>query len=469
MPAFQALSLFGQEQMKTQLELFKGIFDGIPNGCLIADANGTILYINRPYGRFLEVDPEACVGRHCTDIVPNTRMHIVAKSGQAEMYKTQRIKGQLLVVHRIPIKKRGRVMAVFGLVMFSDVKEVETLAKKLSILETKVKLYEKELLALRSTRYTLESIVSKSRAMGQLKKIARQAAGNAFPVLITGESGTGKELFAQGIHQASDRRIHPFVRINCAAIPKELLESELFGYEKGAFSGARPGGKPGKFELAHNGTIFLDEIGDLPVEMQPKLLRVLEEKEVERLGGRMPIQTQFRLIAATNQDLREMIAKGSFRQDLFYRLNVIRIGIPPLRKRKADILPIAKHLLRNAAEESALGEIGISEAAGRTLTAYAWPGNVRELANAINRALAVMESGTEFIEVHHLPFQLTPRPKDAPARRSPRIREIQASAEKKAISSALTQANHNKTLAARLLGIHRTHLYKKMKKYGIAP
>jgi transcriptional regulator with PAS, ATPase and Fis domain len=468
MSALPSLELFGPRQVETQLELFKGIFEGIPTGCLITDASGIILYLNKPYGRFLEVDPDACVGKHCTQIVPNTRMHIVGASGQAEVYKTQRIKGQLLVVHRIPIKAKGRVLAVFGLVMFHDVKEVETLAKKLSILETKVKHYEKELLALRSTRYTLDSIVSESRAMGALKKIARQAASNAFPVLITGESGTGKELFAQGIHQASERRIHPFVRINCAAIPKELLESELFGYEKGAFSGARTGGKPGKFELAHNGTIFLDEIGDLPMEMQPKLLRVLEEKEVERLGGRVPIRTHFRLMAATNRDLQQMITERRFRQDLYYRLNVIRIAIPPLRERGADILPIAKHLLHNAAEQSVLGAVRLSDAAGRVLTHYTWPGNVRELANALNRALAVMENGSDQIEAHHLPFQLTRQPPHAPTYRTPRIHAIKAHAEKAAITSALTQAGNNKTEAARLLGIHRTHLYKKMKRHGIA-
>jgi transcriptional regulator with PAS, ATPase and Fis domain len=247
------------------------------------------------------------------------------------------------------------------------------------------------------------------------------------------------------------------------------LESELFGYEKGAFSGARTGGKPGKFELAHNGTIFLDEIGDLPMEMQPKLLRVLEEKEVERLGGRMPIRTHFRLIAATNQDLWQMITDGRFRQDLFYRLNVIRIGIPPLRERKDDILPIAKHLLRHAAEESALGHVSLSDDAGRILTRYGWPGNVRELANAINRALAVMESASGRIEAHHLPFHLTRQPGHAPTERAPRIHAIKALAEKEAIASALTQAGNNKTRAARLLGIHRTHLYKKMKQHGIPP
>ena len=165
-------------------------------------------------------------------------------------------------------------------------------------------------------------------------------------MLNTGESGTGKELFAQAIHHAGPRKLYPFVRINCAAIPKDLIESELFGYEKGAFTGARAGGKPGKFELAHSGTVFLDEIGDMPLEMQPKLLRVLEDKEFERIGGNTVIRSDFRLIAATNQDLDKMIAGGRFRKDLFYRLNVISIHIPPLRERKRDIIPIARHLLQ---------------------------------------------------------------------------------------------------------------------------
>jgi transcriptional regulator with PAS, ATPase and Fis domain len=198
-------------------------------------------------------------------------------------------------------------------------------------------------MSLRSTRHTLDSIVGESEAIKSLKTEALRAAATLFPVLITGESGTGKELFAQGIHHASPRKLYPFVRINCAAIPRDLLESELFGYEKGAFTGANVEGKAGKFELARHGTVFLDELGDLPLTMQPKLLRVLEDKEFERVGGTSVIRSDFRLIAATNQNLEEMLAERRFRKDLFYRLNVIPLQIPPLRERREDILPLARH------------------------------------------------------------------------------------------------------------------------------
>ncbi len=189
------------------------------------------------------------------------------------------------------------MIAVLGLVMFQDLGDLQKLWEKVSLLKSKVKLYEQELLNLRSVRYTFDSIIGISQAIKILKRNALKATANTYPVLITGQSGTGKELFAQAIHHASARKIYPFVRINCAAIPKDLLESELFGYEKGAFTGASASGKPGKFELAHRGTIFLDEIGDMPLEMQPKILRVLEEKEFERVGGRSVIKSDFRLVA----------------------------------------------------------------------------------------------------------------------------------------------------------------------------
>ncbi len=332
--------------------------------------------------------------RKSLEAVENSRMHIVAQTGKPEINSSHRIMGQNMVVRRIPIKKDGKVVAVFGQVMFKDVRDVGKLAQKLSVLETKLKLYEQELINLRSTRYTFDSIIGRSHGLRFLKKEALKATGNDLPVLITGESGTGKELFAQAIHHGSSRRMYSFVRINCAAIPHDLLESELFGYEKGAFTGARTSGKPGKFELAHQGTLFLDEIGDLPLAMQPKLLRVLEEKEFERVGGTKPVRSDFRVIAATNQNLLKMIPERSFRSDLFYRLNVIPLHIPPLRKRREDIMDIARHLLRQFGTDMALSDIQIEDGAQKILKTHDWPGNGRELSNVLERTLASMEGST---------------------------------------------------------------------------
>ena len=454
------------QSVSAQLELFQLIFDSIHNGAMVTDANGIVTHLNKPYARFLGHRVSESIGRHCTEVVENSRMHIVARTGRPEINQTQRIRGQNIVVHRIPLKKAGRVVAVFGLVMFQDVGEVVKLAKKLRTLESQVKRYKKELMTLRSTRYTLDSIIGNSRAIEELKQEALVAATNTYPVLIVGESGTGKELFAQSIHHASPRAARPFVQINCAAIPRDLLESELFGYARGAFTGARAAGKPGKFELAHQGTIFLDEIGDLPLEMQPKLLRVLEEKVFERIGGNTVIQSDFRLIAATNQDLEALIERGRFRKDLFYRLNVISLAIPPLKSRTADIVPIARHLLRKSAQHSATGEIRLSKEALSALVSHPWQGNVRELSNVLDRAVSTMNG--DVIEMADLPFGLQKERTPAAASTGvSTIREAKAEAEKEAILKALDQTANNKAKAASLLGIHRTLLYKKMKKLGI--
>lgn len=448
-------------------DVLKLVFDSIHNGAMVTDAEGYVTHFNKPYGEFLGVIPEDQIGRHCSEVVENSRMHIVAKTGKPEFNFAHVIKGQSMVVQRIPMRKNGRVIGVFGQVMFKDVRDVTKLAKKLSLLESKVALYEKELLSIRSTRHTLESIVGGSEAIRSLKKEAQRAAANRFPVLITGESGTGKELFAQGIHHAGPRRIHPFVRINCAAIPKDLLESELFGYEKGAFTGARESGKPGKLELAGNGTLFLDEIADLPLSMQPKLLRVLEDKEFERVGGTTVIRSDFRLIAATNLNIEEMVADGRFRKDLFYRLAVIPLFVPPLRERQEDILPIALHLLRQIAEEAGYLDIKLHPLAQEALVRYPWPGNVRELSNVLDRVVSSLDDET--IHLCDLPFHVQPKKRAVLRTDRPSLRETQTNAERDAIIFALKSARYNKAEAARILGIHRTHLYKKMKKCGLVP
>jgi transcriptional regulator with PAS, ATPase and Fis domain len=352
---------------------------------MVTDSDGYVTHFNKPYGEFLGIKPEEQIGKHCTEVIENTRMHIVAKTGRPEINFKHRIKDHDMAVQRIPIKKEGKVIGVFGQVTFEDVRDVKKLAEKLSLLENKVEFYEKELLALRSTRFTMDSIIGVSDGITSLKGEALKAAATYYPVMITGETGTGKELFAPAIHNASDRKPHPFIRINCAAIPKDLLESELFGYERGAFTGANSSGKPGKFELAHNGTLFLDEIGDLPMEIQPKLLRVLEEKEFERVGG--------------------------------------------------------------------------------TLRNYDWPGNVRELQNVLERVMATLESDT--IRMYNLPFYLARGKGNADESKRTILKDVQGKAEREAIYDALRSTNFNKEKASKILGIHRTLPYKKMKKYCI--
>ncbi len=448
-----------------KLELLNLVLDNIYNGVIVTDPHGYVTHFNRLYGLFLGVDPKAQIGKHCAEVVENTRMHIVAKTGKAEINWRHNIKGQDMVVQRIPIKKGGKVLAVFGQVMFKDVRDLEKLAQKLSLLESKVEWYEKQLISSRSTRYTIDSIVGASNELALLKKEALRAAGTNLPVLITGESGTGKELFAQAIHHASPRRLYPFVRINCSAIPRDLLESELFGYEQGAFSGALAKGKPGKFELAHGGTVFLDEIGDLPLEMQPKLLRVLEEKELERVGGTSLIRVDFRLIAASNRSLEKMMDEGRFREDLFYRLNVIRLSIPPLRERKRDIVPLACYILRQILKDEPLREVRIDAEAEKALKNYEWPGNTRELLNTLEGIVYALEN--DVIRLVDLPFHIHSSLRKSSGSDSFALRNVQHRAEEDAIRFALASTNYNKARAADLLGIHRTVLYRKLRKFKI--
>jgi len=450
-----------------ELGLLRLIIDNIYHGVMITDAQGYVTYFNKPYEQFLRVDPKSQIGKHCTNVVENSRMHLVAETARPEVNYPHRIKGNDMVVQRIPIKQDGKVIAVFGQVMFKDVRDVGKLARKLAMLESKVQLYEQELLTLRSTRYTMDSIVGISRAVQELKKEALKAAATHLPVLITSESGTGKELFAHAIHHASPRRLHPFVRINCGAIPRDLMETELFGYAEGAFTGALSKGKPGKFELAHHGTVFLDEIGDLPLDMQPKLLRVLEEKELERVGGTSIIPVDFRLIAATNQNLEQMVAQGKFRRDLFYRLNVIPLNIPPLRERKEDIVPLARYMLEELLTDTTGRAIEMDPQAEAILRNYDWPGNARELSNVLERVASSLEGAK--IYPQDLPRYLQNFPKTPSLQEAFGLKQAIDRAQQEAIRYALVIAKGSKAQAARLLGIHRTLLYKKMKKYEMWP
>jgi PAS domain S-box-containing protein len=452
-------------ELKGKIHFYETILDNIYNGVMITDPEGKIIFFSKTYGKFLGMDPEENIGKHCTEVIENTRMDIVAKTGIPEINHPHRIMGQDMVVQRIPIKVNGQVLGVYGQVMFKDVRDVQALAKKLNFLESKVEFYERELESLRSSKYTISNIVGKSEGMVELKNLALKAAMTNAPVLLIGESGTGKELFAHAIHHASERRSYPFIRLNCAAIPRDLLEAELFGYEPGAFTGAGHKAKPGKFELAHRGTIFLDEISDLPLEMQPKLLRVLEEKEMERLGGTHLTKCDFRLIAATNEDLDKSVEEGKFRKDLYYRLNVIPIQIPPLRERKEDISIIAEHLIQTFNKEIGTDVTKISPEVLKIFENYDWPGNIRELANILERILYAIDGDT--IQPHHLPIFLQGMREGSSKLQPTLLKRLREDMEKEALLHAIRISKDNKNKAAKLLGIHRTALYKKMKKLNI--
>jgi transcriptional regulator with PAS, ATPase and Fis domain len=453
------------DALREKIRFYETVLDNIYNGVIITDPEGKIIFFSKTYGNFLGIDPKATLGKHCMEVVENTRMHLVSKTGTPEIDHPHHIMGQDMVVQRIPIKMDGKVIAVYGQVMFKDVRDVHALSRKLNVLETKIELYEKELESLRSSKYTINHIVGNCEKIMDLKKLAIKAARTNAPVLLMGESGTGKELFAHAIHYASDRKSHPFIRLNCAAIPKDLLEAELFGYEPGAFTGAGLKGKPGKFELAHHGSIFLDEIGDLPLEMQPKLLRVLEEKETERLGGTSPIKCDFRLIAATHERLDDLAERGKFRKDLYYRLNVIPFQIPPLRERKEDIPMIAENLIQVFNKELGMNVVKVSREVMEIFESYDWPGNIRELGNVIERIFYSIDGDT--IQVQHLPIFLQGMGKRSHAQQPTHIKRMREEMEKEALIHAIKISNDNKNKAARLLGIHRTALYKKMKKFNI--
>jgi PAS domain S-box-containing protein len=454
---------FQLRELKDSLDMLEDILNYAYEGYVLVDNQGKIVKMN--YEKLMGIKEEDALGKPVEGVIENTRMHIVVKTGVKELRDVQRIQGHDMITNRIPIVKNGRIIGGVGTVLFKDVSEVKELAHQLLDLQSKINKYRGEIERIQGTRYSFDSIITRNGKMEYLKKVGRKAAESNSTVLITGESGTGKEMFAHAIHKASYRKAEAFIPINCAAIPRDLLESELFGYEGGAFTGARKEGKPGKFELATGGTIFLDEIGTMPMEMQAKLLRVLEAKEFERIGGNKKIDLDARVIAATNENIEEEIRKGKFREDLYYRLNVITIDIPPLRDRPEDISLLAENLLEYLIKEMRTGEKELSPETVKILRRYSWPGNVRELRNVLERAINL--SSKTLILPEHLPervfnrinYNLGNKEEVEP------LKDIIREAEKEAIRKALILTNGNKSLAAEKLGIHRTALYKKMEKY----
>ncbi|MDO4546279.1 MAG: sigma 54-interacting transcriptional regulator [Bacillota bacterium] len=314
-----------------------------------------------------------------------------------------------------------------------------------------------------SARYSLENIIGDSNEIKELKEILRKSAKGNSNVLITGESGTGKEFFAHAFHLESGRKDGPFISVNCAAIPGELLESEFFGYEEGAFTGAVKGGKTGVFQAANGGTLFLDEIGDLPINMQAKILRVLQERAIQKVGSYQKEPIDIRIVAATNKDLKSMRSAGLFREDLYFRLNVIHIKIPPLRERREDIPVLSLHLIKKYEDVEDIEITGISANAMEAFMRYDWPGNVRELEHVIERAANFLEED-KVIDLHHLPKRITGRSQHL---HNMSLKEYMEQTEKKILVETLLANNGNKSAVAKELKISRTSLYEKLHKYGL--
>lgn len=432
------------------------------DGILMTDERKIITMVSPPMLELFGLEKTEVLNRPVDKVLPQLKLGNVFKSESAEVSDFLERNGIKYIVHRIPIKKDGRVIGAIGKVIFRQLNEVSELFKRLQKAENKASFYHQELKKSEAARYTWDHIFSEDQYMEKLKKSAAKAAKGRSTVLIRGESGTGKELFAHAIHNSSARSDGRFVVVNCAAIPEDLLESEFFGYEEGAFTGAKQRGKIGKFDLANGGTLFLDEIGDMSLALQAKLLRVLQEREFYRVGGNNRIKVDVRIIAATNRNLEEMVKAGDFREDLYYRLNVISLNIPPLRERVHDVEHLTHNLMKELNAMLGTSITGISSQAKSALLQYTWPGNVRELRNVLERAMTFAEYGK--IQLEDLPDYLISQIAN-PATKKISLAE---DAELGAIKKAMFQTSGNKAQAAKLLGISRSGLYEKLKKYQLS-
>ncbi len=444
------------------------------DGIIVIDRKGMITMANQAAADFFNKSRENIVGKPVDDIVENSRLCEVVKTGVAELHQFQFINGNPYVVSRMPIVRDGKVLGAVGKILFSNFKDVRDLAQKFIRLDQKVAYYKNQIRNDTNNKITFDQIITSHDTFKKIKERAEIAAQSSSSILITGESGTGKELMAQSIHEAGVGRDKRLVKVNCAAIPADLLESEFFGYASGAFTGAQKQGKLGKLALADGGTLLLDEIGDMSPNLQGKLLRVLQDKSFEPIGSNKTIHVNFRVIAATNQDLYQMVQEKRFRGDLYYRLNVIHFHIPPLRERPQDIILLVhffiekyNHILGSAIQD-------ISDDAMNLLLHHTWPGNVRELENVIERVANFVKGN--IVDIDDLPPNLKEKEKKIPlcmidspcplpARQ--RLHTSREDHDKLAIQAALKEANGNKAKAAKILGISRSWLYTKMSRVGL--
>ncbi|MCL6634524.1 MAG: sigma 54-interacting transcriptional regulator [Peptococcaceae bacterium] len=454
------------ERIKELQETLQTIMELSTDGVVAVNKDYIITMANQSYASLLDKKPADLIGRNIFDCYKNPQFVKAMESGLPEYGYVMNLNGHEIVANRVPIKKNGEIVGALGVVAFKNVNDLFTMTEKVERLRNVLAFYRDELDRVYKDKFNFDKIVGETEEIRALKETARRVARTNSTVLLRGESGTGKELFAHALHSESLRSRGPFVKVNCAAIPEPLLESELFGYVEGAFTGAKKGGQIGKFELAHFGTIFLDEIGDMAPQMQAKLLRVLQEKTIERLGEGKPRKVDVRVIAATNRDLEELMREKLFREDLYYRLNVVVLPIPPLRERKGDIPSLTNRFIEHFNKQFGLQVKGISSDLTELFMRYHWPGNIRELQNVIERAFNVIDG--DLITKKHLPLylqeQVADRAREAVAHGLPHVIE---KIEKEAIIQALAATRGNRNKAAALLNISRAGFYNKMKKYNI--
>jgi len=430
----------------------------------VVNKEGIVTMTNQAFASYFQQAPEDMIGKHITENYKNPKFIEVLETGKPVFGYIHDLNGHEVIASRIPIIQDGNIVGALGKVVFKDVNELYALTKKVDSLRHELDYYKKTTMQKNSS--ALELLRGKNPLMAALVQTAQRVAKSGSTVLLRGESGTGKELFAQLLHTKSTRCQGAFIKVNCAAVPENLLESELFGYDEGAFTGARKGGKVGKFELADGGTLFLDEIGDMEMGMQAKLLRVIQERELERLGSSKPRKIDVRLVAATNRDLEAMIRDKKFREDLYYRLNVVTLTIPPLRERKDDIESLIQTFLKKFNLQFAQAVTDITIETQNVLMKHRWPGNIRELENIIERAFNMVD-GSE-IQLKHLPsyLQILAGHETHPFVGGS-LENILAGVEKEALIYALDTANGNKVQTAKALGLSRAGLYKKLKKHDL--
>lgn len=434
-------------------------------GLVVVDHETNLVFLNEEYAETIGLNPKEVLGLPVKQVIPASKLPVVVESGKAILGDVYYVLGKPTVCNRIPLQKNGVLIGAMSFEVFGEIKQSDKLFESLQELHTQLDYYKEKLKRFSGSRYSMADIIGSSSATIKLRKDILRSACTNSTVLIQGETGTGKELVAHALHRESLRAHYPLVKLNCGAIPTELIESELFGYEEGAFTGAKRTGKKGKFELADKGTLFLDEISQLSMVAQVKLLRALQEKEIERVGGATPITVDVRIVAATNNDLEEMVKRGSFRADLFYRLNVIPIKVPSLRERRSDIPALVERFAKKYGDQAGLSSVSVVPDVFTLLLEHEWPGNIRELENSVERAIGMCHGNV--LDTNHFEWLLPKSRSEIIQTKGKTLEEAKAEFEKNMIVNVLQSTGNNIKKAAELLNIDRSLLYQKMRRLGI--